>query len=246
MITVGILFRDRHWILQFFLDSLKQALYYQYLRLEFPIHLIFLVDEDGDNSVSDIVNGTVDFDCSWIKVTVIGNKCDYPKDSRDGMVRDKYIYSHLANLRNQVINLFLKSKDEYLYFVDSDILLEKEFFVETLKELQKDQVGVCSTFIANDFGKGVIGNIMEDKNGLVHIRNYDGELKEVDLTGACFGIKREVLLDPRSKYGYTGYGEDGYFCREIKKLGWKLFCIGKYAKHFMSKEQLEEYINGIS
>lgn len=63
-----------------------------------------------------------------------------------------------------------------------------------------------------------------------------GPLVEVDMTGAAYLIKREVL-DKGVEYGYAHQGEDCYFCAMAQEKGFKIYCdYNIRANHIMNEE----------
>jgi len=134
-----------------------------------------------------------------------------------------------VRLRNKVIDYFLSTDCEYLFSIDSDVIVNLDC-LKKLLDVDKDMV---SALIYNDYGRGNIGNVMVGLDKPKHLGfKEQKEIFECDITGACFLIKRRVL-EAGCKYGYHVYGEDIPFCREVKKQGFKIFSRKDLAIHEM-------------
>lgn len=66
----------------------------------------------------------------------------------------------------------------------------------------------------------------------------------VDFTGAIFLVKRVVLQNKNNRFGWEKQGEDQYFCENIIKSGYKLYCAITFNYHIMSQLMLELYNEG--
>jgi hypothetical protein len=66
---------------------------------------------------------------------------------------------------------------------------------------------------------------------------------EVDLTGAVFLTNKSLYKN--AKYSFDQQGEDAPFCRDIQKLGEKIYCNCDHRlAHCMNLELLELYKQG--
>jgi hypothetical protein len=152
----------------------------------------------------------------------------------------------LAKLRN---SLLLKTKSDYVFSIDTDILFEKEV-LNLLLEHKKDYVSglICNGhMIAKKDGVNPYDfpNIMKKtENGYKHIQDYNNKgLLEVDLTGAIMLLSKDVCKAGR--FGFSIFGEDAIFCESVKDKGYKIFCdTNVKCTHVMNKELLEEYKAG--
>ena len=69
-----------------------------------------------------------------------------------------------------------------------------------------------------------------------------GELPEVDMTGAAYLIKRDVL-DRGVRYGFHHQGEDCFFSCMAQKNGFKLYCdYTVRANHIMNEQVYHDYL----
>lgn len=145
----------------------------------------------------------------------------------------------IAAARNQVVEAFLKGKAEYLWMVDTDILLKPD----TL-----DQLLACQTDIVGAlyFSRP---SITGDAEPVMWMRQPHGTLKRwavdipadrlmpVDATGAgCILIHRDVLEDVQDRFAGRplaffqdviengqDQGEDITFCVRTKALGYQTY-----------------------
>lgn len=155
---------------------------------------------------------------------------DYWKQSRD--------YSAFAEVRNKWLSYL--EDEKYILSIDSDVMFPRN----GLKALLSHNKDICSLLVRNTpyshnimkYEKGVPKSIPELKEDLT--LNF-GDLMEVDITGACYLIKREVI-DAGVTYGFNKRGEDVYFCDRAREQGFKLYCdTGIEAKHYGWKRCLE-------
>lgn len=135
--------------------------------------------------------------------------------------------------RNTLVEEFLtKTKDEWLVFIDDDIIPPNNF-LDMLQHNEPVVGAVAYTYVNGNLQatiyKHISGKQYEPDRDTIA---FSG-LKEVDATGAaCLAIKREVLEKMKKPYfkfefdpetGVRTFGEDFYFCAEAKKLGYKIY-----------------------
>ena len=221
---------------------------YKYLesiyQLDFPKRLIsiyWIINDNRDSSLAILQKfqehfGGINGLYRNIQIEEINLKS--PPDARTS-IRRKAIYKNLAFLRNKTLDYFLTTDNEYLFSIDSDIMV----FSNCLKKLLKTDKDLISAEIANDFGRGFIGNTLKfisdskhpDNGQYVHLKLPDmPEIYEVDLTGAVFLAKR-VVIESGAKYSNHSFGEDLPFCEAVKKNGFKMFSMKGLAIHDMQK-----------
>ena len=128
---------------------------------------------------------------------------------------------HLA--RNKIVQKFLESGADYLFFLDDDMLCPSNI----IERLIKHNVDIVSA-IAFKRGEpynscafkkapeGIMYNPIEPEQGLV----------EVDAVGAaCMLVHRRVLEKMKDPWFTWGdYGEDIMFCRGAQEAGFKIWC----------------------
>jgi len=188
-------------------------------------HLYFLINDPKFNES--------EFDLSFDNFkTVSIDRIDFKTmdDVRKGGIRRK-IYYLLAVLRNIVLVKFYFSDDDYLFFVDSDIML-KENALETLLSLDKDFVS-CN--ICNDYGVGKYTNALVKRgNGWKHLSTGDVKgLTKCDLTGSAFLISKKLLTN-YPLYDWNSMGEDTGFCERVSK-DFEIFTYPGLAEHHMRR-----------
>jgi len=73
-------------------------------------------------------------------------------------------------------------------------------------------------------------------------RNYK---MEVDYTGAIFMVNRKIAENKNCRFNYHKTGEDEYFCRMVRKEGFKIEClVSSFQCHIMDKGLLPLYYQG--
>lgn len=135
-------------------------------------------------------------------------------------------FKNLAELRNRFVDFFLLTSDaEYLFSVDSDIIVPPD----TLRKLLEhaDQETIVGAAICNIPGGELDGRnpgnfLVELQPGLIHHPNpypLQGTM-DVHTIGAVYLIPRRVLENKAIRYGCDWQGEDVYFCRRAAE--WKI------------------------
>jgi GT2 family glycosyltransferase len=160
------------------------------------------------------------------------------KDMRLTKYRRK-VYARLTQLRNYYIS---QVDTDYLFSVDSDIMVEPNVLIELLKA-DKDIIAAC---INND---KVLRPYAEYPNIRTNILNFDkydhvvhymdfplNSIVEVGCTGAVYLMTKKVTEEV--KYENDDQGEDVGFCRNALSLGYKIYAhTGLWQNHVMCEYQ---------
>jgi hypothetical protein len=200
--------RDRAWILPRYLEHVKR------LDLtDIQLSSLFMANDCSDDSERLLrAAGFNVITCNGLPTRTAGS------------VRGRYSYAHLANLRNRMIEQFLQTDNEYLFSVDTDILMP----AHGLRQLLTHQKPICSMLLCNQQGRRGerAHNIMKrDLAGVFrHMLRWEpGALIRVDLTGAVYLIHRSVL-EAGVRYADFPSGEDIPFCLDAQNKGFTLWC----------------------
>lgn len=208
-ILIGAPVRDRAWILPRFIDHIKNM-----NTDNIKLDTLFLINDCVDNSKNLLESAGF----NTMNSDGLISKTSSP-------LRGKYSYQHLANLRNILIEEFLKTDNEYMFSIDTDILVPQN----GLEKLLSNKKEICSMILCNQ--KGELGkrahNIMNynSERGLYqHIFNWEKDsMLKVDLTGAVYLIHRKVF-ESGVRYDNNKQGEDIPFCRTAKEKNFEIFC----------------------
>lgn len=218
--------REREYIIKEYLQGI--------LELTYPkcfISIYWIVNDSTDSTLQ-ILNEFRDNNISNykdIKIDIINFGA--PEDARTSIRRKSTFYT-LATLRNKLLEYFLATDNEYLFSIDSDIVVQHD----CLSQLLIDDKDVISAYVCNEIKKGRRGNALnifrteiqdENKNYIMGSSHIDVstmlEIFECSLTGACYIIKRKVI-ESGARYAYGLAGEDMPFCLDVKKNGFNMFC----------------------
>jgi predicted peroxiredoxin len=172
-----------------------------------------------------------------------------PEDNgRNTAIRTMFTYKNLAYLRNYILS---KIKTDYLFSIDSDILLINP---ETINLLIADNKDIVSSLIYNGYihkdGKfphHYTNAMIKCELGYKHLAkmNIGNLLQNVDVTGAIYLISKNVLKNKNIRYGIHNQGEDIPFCESAKKNGIDLYVdLGVYNQHIMNEDCLKLFIEG--
>lgn len=229
--------RDRAWVLPKYLSAIY--------NLDYPrkdIHLAFLVNGAQQDNTEDIITKFGEkYQKKYHKIDIwylYDEHIDHRQKTRD--------FGRFSDIRNLWISM-IRPEDTHIFSLDSDIIVEKD----TLTKLLSHDKDIVSALIHNGgyknraetyniMEKEVVGAINDNLIITYDHLNPTTGLREVDLTGACYLIKREVI-DKGVLYKKHYQGEDGGFCLSAQKEGFKLFCDQDIKpKHIMEKKENEE------
>lgn len=190
--------RDRAWVLPEYLDSLKGL-----DTSGLSVHYFFLVQSSEDASLDVVVNTVIGeggvTNPTWPNTTV-GYIDEVPKaDNRYNRIEDG-IYSHLQLMRERIRQLAVDMKVDYLFSVDSDIMVRPD----TLQKLLSDEKDFVAAILSNTPTGSFTGpNAIRQAGGgkgpyrdLPYWYNFKPEgvgVVPVFATGACFLASRKYL-----------------------------------------------------
>lgn len=194
-VFVGAPVRNRGWVLPRHLDALLQ-------QTEVEKEFCYVVNDCDDNTEDILREYRIPY--------IIHNL-----GKTHGHVRGQYSIRNIAILRNILLEQFLKSNCEYLFSVDTDVIIPKG----SLQQLIDDDKDIISMLIKNHMHIQA-HNIMNDGK---HLGKVPEGIIPVDLTGAVYLIKRKVI-EAGVRYDYMSKGEDFPFCNKAKSLGFEIYC----------------------
>jgi glycosyltransferase involved in cell wall biosynthesis len=210
--------RNRAWILPRYLKSISD--------LEYPSEYLCycFVINDCIDSTPNLLADFARERPGQVKIIVqnLGRR------QSKSHLRGYYHFAHLAQLRNILLLAFQKSDCDYLFSVDSDILLPPL----ALNTLLEDDCAIISALVCNghELGDPSIHNILkhDGQGGWIAIRDFPrNRVFEVDCTGAAYLLKREVIDKYGVRYSATYGAEDIGFCQDAASKGLKIFCDGR-------------------
>lgn len=228
--------RNREWIIQDYLNHIYD--------LDYPkkdIHIAFFVNGAPMDKTGEYIfefKSKFGDQYAWCDIWTMGDdKCDLGRVNRD--------YSHFAHIRNLWLSMRRRS-DTHILSIDSDILVPKH----TLTTLLSKDLDIVSAPILNfDCPIGQQYNYMfetqsDAKKGE---QTYSSAttmplgLTSVDVTGACILFKTEVLTHG-AFYGYHYQGEDIFFCKKARDLGYEIYVDPEVQpRHYREREDYENY-----
>ncbi|MDP9699762.1 GT2 family glycosyltransferase [Paenibacillus intestini] len=192
-VLIGSPVRNRAWVLERHLQSLDQQAVHQQFR--------YILNDSEDQTEHILQEHRIPYST-------------YDLGKTYGHLRGQYAYAHLAKLRNRLLEEFLLTDCDYLFSVDTDIIVPED----SLEQLMNNDKDICSMLIRNH-------PQIKAHNALIrgqHVPEFREGLIPVDLTGAVYLIKREVI-EAGVRYANHASGEDAPFCEQAKSLGFELF-----------------------
>lgn len=207
--------RNREKILPEYLDRL--------LTLKYPrdrISFYFIVNNSEDRTEEILWEFACRYEIFYedIKIQKVTFDC-LPPDTRQAVNR-KRLYSPLAIMRNMVRDWAITTGVDYLFSVDSDILLETNHLQQLLSHGKDCVAGL----ICNCPGTSAMNFLDYDEDTDRYFRidppdkPFDRSgLIQVDLTGAVILISRHAFLSGQWYEGKSG--EDEGFARHMRRSG---------------------------
>jgi hypothetical protein len=181
------------------------------------------------------------------------NESEYKKDDNTHHWQQDN-FNNVVAMKNMMIGIMLREKFDYIFYVDSDLMLHKKTLVD-LFEADKDMISeIFWTKWQNDGKEEEMPNawhydhysfILEELQKLRHIKGHH----RVGMTGACTLIKRKVLeagvnWNPINNLTITQW-EDRAFCVKATVAGFEIWTSNNYpAKHLYRRELVNEFIEG--
>jgi GT2 family glycosyltransferase len=186
------------------------------------------------------------------KFTVYNNTTDYHKDDSTHYWKAQN-FTDVVMMKNLLIEKAIKEKYDYIFYVDSDLMLHKK----TLKSLfsaNKDMVAEIFWTKWNDKEKGLqnLPNCWD----LDHYQIFQKNLAiyktkgcfRTGMTGACTLIKRKVFENPIVNWNMIynlshSVWEDRAFCTRVAVAGYDIWIDTHYpAKHLYTDRIYNEFV----
>ncbi len=265
--TVSIVFpcRNRESWLPTFLDCIY--------NLSFPksqIELIVRLNDSQDSSEKILTNFKQSHEHEYNKIHIdkydlgtpiydsnryarIVPKIIQTKTMRRAVPSNKTheVYKNLAKHRN---SLLLRAKGDFLFSVDTDIMLKPDTLNVLLNHMSEDvpyvSAHICNGFIVEKLNNDRAYNYTnalyydESKKKHIHYKYETSGLTECSFSGAVFLVKKEAYKSGAT-FSFDSMGEDLSFCQGLIDRGFKIWtdCDHKLA-HCMDADLLEKYKKG--
>jgi glycosyltransferase involved in cell wall biosynthesis len=238
-------------ILEAFLKSLKNL-----NRHTISIDYMF-VDDNIDENSSQLL---AEFEREGSRVIIVrGNEEGIYLCNDESHHWDDGLMLKVANYKNSIINYAIENNYDYLFFIDSDLVLHPNL-IEHLKTTNKDIVSEIFwskwhndrpfepnvwLFDEYDLVPKILGEQLSEKEMEIRQTKFLNQLRipglyEVGGLGACTLISRAALLAGVSFKpikNLTIHGEDRFFCIRAVVLGIDLFVDTHYPAYHIYREQ---------
>ncbi len=223
-VMIGCPVRNRAWILPEYLECLE-AINYPRDKISYSFIINDCVDE-----TENILQNFARRQPAAVGLIVHNS-------GNQGYERGKYSFRWLAYLRNLLLKEFLYSDSDYLFSVDSDVLVSPDI----LLQLINDDCDIVSCLVCNgqEVGDPSLYNVLnKDQRGrFVHMKNIPRDkVFQVDCTGAAYLIRRKVISQHGIRYSDLYGAEDIGFCEDATRQGLNIYCDGRLeCRHIMRK-----------
>ena len=221
-VVVGCPMRNRAWVLPEYIGALIRLQHFNPEWKQPLVRGLFMVDRSEDETERVLRDLTPESIIRAVppelETTAGHRRGEY---GRDG-------YAHMAAVRNAYVEAFLETDADYLFSVDSDVIVPWDA-LQHLLSLQdgRSLVGLgISNLPGRPLDGRVPGNFMckrkECGDALLHPEEYPtaGTL-DVDVVGACYLIPR-LVFDAGVRYAPDPQGEDLPFCRTAQAMGCRI------------------------
>ncbi|KUG05186.1 hypothetical protein ASZ90_017372 [hydrocarbon metagenome] len=223
-VMIGCPVRNRAWILPEYLRCLEE--------INYPrdrIRYCFIINDCIDDTLSILENFSRRQPGA---VKLLVNNSGIP-----GYERGEYSFQRLAYLRNLLLNEFLCSDSDYLFSIDSDVLVSPNI----LMQLINDECDIVACLVCNgqQVGDTSLYNVLiKDHRGrYLHLKEIPRDrVFRVDCTGAAYLIKRKVISQHGIRYSDLYGAEDIGFCENAAREGLEIYCDGRLeCRHIMRR-----------
>lgn len=186
---------------------------------------------------------------------VLNDKVNYVKDDRTHQWQDEN-FKTVVKIKNYLINAMLSNGFDYIFYVDSDLILHSKTLTQLLST-DKDMVSniFWTNWDKDNAKQGELPNCwMYNDYGFSadDLKTWKSKgTYKVGMTGACTLIKRKVLENPVVNWNpvynvpFTLW-EDRAFCIRVACLGFEIWTDTHYpALHLYREELYKEYMKGV-
>jgi GT2 family glycosyltransferase len=186
---------------------------------------------------------------------VLNDDVSYQKNDRTHIWQDKN-FKAVVTIKNYLINAMLSNNFDYIFYVDSDLILHPKTLLQLLST-DKDMVSniFWTHWDKSNANQGELPNCwMRDDYGfeLADLKAWKQKgTYRVGMTGACTLIKRKVLENPSVNWNPINnisfsLWEDRAFCIRVAIAGFEIWTDTNYpALHLYREEMYQEYMKGV-
>lgn len=254
-ILIGSPIRQAPDILWNFLDSLKEL-----NRRNFIIDY-YLVDDNDDKNSKNLLNTFCDKFSRDVIINHVEAIGEYIK-TEDTHFWSVNLVWKVADYKNKIIEYCKKQGYDYLFLVDSDLVLHPktlEHLVATNKDIiseifwtkwKKDTRELPQVWLTDEYSliQKKRSEILNEQEEQQRCFSFLQQLKkpgiyEVGGLGACTLISKKAInqgVNYNEIYNLTFHGEDRHFCIRAAAMGYKLYVDTTYpAYHIYRKEYLK-------
>lgn len=233
--------RNRAWILPKYLEKLSMIRYPKYL-----ISFYFIVNDSTDTSKMILEDWKKEKQDHYKSIEIKEVNFGYPNDwgedrsKKAEFPRQKYTYDALSKLRTKILDYARITDNDYIFSIDSDILVNKDILWNLLRE-KKDIIAglLINNISANE--KITAYNFLPLEG---HRLELPKKTFKVKTTGACYLISRKVFMNKNIDYiSNGGIAEDTTFCKKARLEGYDSWVLNDKQEHIINKQR---YLKGES
>lgn len=208
-IAIGAPVRNRAWILPDYLQSL--------IRLEYENRIFLFLENDSSDDTTLILQEFCNGEPNRILKSASTGSAHW--DHGDYAINQ---YENLAKIRNEFIEMFLKTDADYMLSIDSDVIVPPDILSRLMQHADERTIvgAAISNIPGHPLDGSTPGNFMIERNGMmVHPNPYPlSGLMNVDVIGAVYLIPRKAL-ELGVQYAPHQQGEDIAFCISAREKG---------------------------
>lgn len=262
-VLLGSPIRQKYEILEHFLQSIRQLDSGGLLKVDY-----FFVDDNVEEKSHQLLD---DFAAENSGTSIMNTKLDRPYICNESThIWEEELIWKVAGFKNLMIDSARQGKYDYLFLVDSDLVLRPQTLLH-LSGLHKDIAAeifwtkwepdfpeLPQVWISDQYNlyEGAAEENLTQNEISQRVKSFLNQLKvpgvyRVGGLGACTLISRKALksgVNFKRIYNVSFIGEDRHFCIRAAALGFELFVDTHYPAFHIYRSadlnRLEEYLAG--
>lgn len=255
-VLVGSSVRQTCDILVNFLGFLKNI-----MKEDISVHYFFI--DDNDDPLSSIMLKNFSQELKSKVIVEKGEKIDNYIRTEDTHYWKENLIWKIAQYKNKIIEYAKENRYDYLFLVDSDIMLHPKTLLNLINsgkdiiseifwtKWQKNTIELPQVWMCDEYSFFTKGRneILSQEELDKRYTNFIEKLKkpgiyEIGGLGACTLISKKAMdrgVNFSRIYNLSFWGEDRHFCIRAAALGFKLYVDTTYpAYHVYRKDDLKE------